>query len=243
MGFDIYNLIQSKEVREYLRKYRKFNVLEQEVIIRNSYYTINQKLKFMKQLLAETKNDRMVDKADIKLLAERVKMYEYIVNFIYNPGDDVIYMAQEETRRYNICLEDNAYRMSEKIYAETHYFRKFEDVIKYWDGAVGTEYTVCVDMILLSEQGAKYNADEIVQPVWFDMAIDLEGKVRIRNIGIDDKWFERQGFSSKCVWDIWDKFYSPLPFEHGCRLKFKTPEMLEPVYGILDSSMDCGGLQ
>ena len=53
MAFDVYNLIQSKEVREYLRKHRKFKALEQEVIIRNSYYTIEQKLEFMKQLLTD----------------------------------------------------------------------------------------------------------------------------------------------------------------------------------------------
>ena len=52
MAFDVYSLIRSEEVREYLRKHRKFKVLEQEVIIRNSYYTIEQKLEFMKQLLS-----------------------------------------------------------------------------------------------------------------------------------------------------------------------------------------------
>jgi len=106
---------------------------------------------------------------------------------------------------------------------------------------VGAEYTVCVDMILLSEQGAKYNGDEIVQPVWFYMLIDLEGEVSIRSFDIDDKWFERKGFSEDCVRDIYNRFHSPLPFKHGSRLKLKTPEMLEPVYGILDSSGDCYG--
>jgi len=38
----------------------------------------------------------------VELLEERVRMYEFIVNFIHNPGDDVIYMAQEETCGYNI---------------------------------------------------------------------------------------------------------------------------------------------
>ncbi len=133
MGFDVYNLIQSKEVREYLRKHRKFKVLEQEVIIRNSYYPIEQKLEFMKQLLCETKE--VVDKEELELLEERVRMYEFIVNFIYDPGDDVIYMAQEETCGYNICREENDYRLSEKIYADTHYFRRFEDLIKYWEAA------------------------------------------------------------------------------------------------------------
>lgn len=240
MGFDVYSLIQSEEVREYLRKYRKFKILEQEAIIRYSYYTIEQKLEFMKQLLAETKEETN-DSEELEMLKEKVRMYEFIVNFIHNPGEDVIYMAQEETRGYNVYLKDNAYRMSEKLYADTHFFRRFEDVIKYWEGAVGTEYTVCVDMVLLSEQGAKYNPDEIVQPVWFDMAIDLAGKVSIRSFGIDDKWFMRRGFSEDCVWGICEKFRSPLPFEHGTRIKLQTPEMLKPVYGVLDSSMDCHG--
>ena len=56
MAFDVYSLIRSEEVREYLRKHRKFKVLEQEVIIRNSYYTIEQKLEFMKQLLSEAES-------------------------------------------------------------------------------------------------------------------------------------------------------------------------------------------
>jgi len=240
MAFDVYDLIQAKEVREYLRKHRKFSVLEQEVIIRYSYYTIEKKLEFMKQLLCETKEES-VDKGEVELLEERVRMYEFIVNFIHNPGDDVIYMAQEETCGYNICREENDYRLSEKIYADTHYFRRFEDLIKYWEGAVGAEYTVCVDMIFLSEQGAKYNADEIVQPVWFNMAIDLEGKVSIRSFGIDDRWFERKGFSEDCVGNIYDRFHSPLPFEHGSRIRLQTPEMLKSVYGVLDSSEDGHG--
>ena len=240
MGFDIYNLIQSKEVREYLRKHRKFNVLEQEVIIRNSYYTIEQKLEFMKLLLKEAKQE-FVDKEELELLENRVNMYEYIVNYIRNPEGDVIYMAQEETRGYNVCRKDNDYRLSEKIYADTHYFRRFEDLIKYWGEHVGTEYTVCVDMVLLSEQEEKDNADEITVPLWFYMTKDLEGKVSIKSFGIDDRWFEKKGFSEDCIGDIWAQLHSPLPFEHGSRIKFKTPEMLNPVYGILDSSEDCNG--
>lgn len=72
MAFDIYNLIQSKEVREYLREHRKFKVLEQEVIIRNSYYTIEEKLEFLKQLLVETRDDMTVDKSDMELLEDKI---------------------------------------------------------------------------------------------------------------------------------------------------------------------------
>ena len=40
---------------------------------------------------------------------------------------------------------------------------------------------------------------------------------------------------------LYDEFHSPLPFEHGSRIKLKTPEMLKPVYGVLDSSEDGNG--
>lgn len=240
MGFDVYSLIQSKEVREHLREHRKFRVLEQEVIIRNSYYPIEQKLEFMKQLLSESSTET-TDKEELELLEERVRMYEFIVNFIHNPGDDVIYMAQEEAHGYNVCYKDNAYRLSERIFADTHYFKSYEDVKKYWEYDTKLEYTVCVDMVLLSEQGAKYNTDEIVQPVWFDMRISKDGKLSVRNFGIDDKWFLKQGFSKMCVDDCYDSFRCSLPFEHGSRVKIQTPDMLEPVYGVLASSVDCHG--
>ena len=72
MAFDVYDLIRSKEVREYLWKHRKVKVLEQEVIIRNSYYTIEQKLEFMKQLLIETKRESCY-KEELEILEERVQ--------------------------------------------------------------------------------------------------------------------------------------------------------------------------
>jgi len=41
MAFDVYGLIRSKEMQTYLRKNRAFTPLEQEFIIRNSYYPKN----------------------------------------------------------------------------------------------------------------------------------------------------------------------------------------------------------
>lgn len=241
MEFDIYSLIQSVEVREYLRKWRKFKLLEQDVIIRNSYYTIEQKLKFIKQLVEVTRKDRRNEK-ELKVLEEKAALYEFIVNFIYNPRADVIYMAQEESRGYNVCYKDNDYRLSEKVFTDTHYFKNIEDIKKYWEHNTKSEYTVRVDMVLLSEQGAKYNVDEIVQPVWFDIRILKGGKLSIRNFGIDEKWFLKNGFSKECVGKRFGKFRCPLPFEHGSRVRLQTPDMREPIYGILDSSFDYGGL-
>lgn len=240
MEFDIYSLIQSVEMREYLRKYRKFKPLEQEVIIRNSYYPIEQKLMFMKQLVEETRKTKR-NEEELKILEEKVGLNEFILNFIYTPGNDVIYMAQEEAHGYSACYKDNDYRLSERVFADTHYFKSYKDMRKYWEHDTKSEYTVCVDMVLLSEQGAKYNADEIVKPVCFDMRIAKGGKLSLRNFRIDEKWFLKKGFSKESVDKRFDKFRSSLPFIHGSRVKLQTPDMRKPVYGILDSSLDSGG--
>lgn len=243
MAFDVYNLIQAKEVREYLRKHRKFSVLEQEVIIRYSYYTIEQKLKFMKQLLYQTKEES-VDKEELELLEERVRMYEFIVNFIRNPGEDVIYMSHEDVDGYNIDSCDNDYRLSESVMPDTHYFKTFDDLMTYWDmdGVdLQADYRVGVDMIVTSEFGVNYSEREIAQPVWFYL-MHMDGAMQIVNFDIADKWFIRWGFSKECVDDfLTEHFRSPLPFENGCRVKLQTPSMKEPVFGIMDSSQDCFG--
>lgn len=244
MPFDVYNLIKSEEVREYLRKHRKFKTLEQEVIIRNSYYPMEQKLEFMKQLLTETKAEAN-DKEEMELLEERVRMYEFIVNFIHNHGGDVIYMSHEEVNGYDIeACDDNDYRRSERLMPDTHYFKTFDDLMAYWDmDGVDFEasYKVCVDMVITSEMGAKYSESEIVQPVWFDL-MHMDGRMQVVKFGINDEWFMRRGFSEECVDDYFaDSFRTPLPFGNGCRVKLQTPSMRKPVFGIMDSSQDYGG--
>ncbi len=249
MAFDVYSLMKSEEVREYLRKNRKFTPLEQEAIIRHSYYPIEEKLKFLKMLLDDTNREKSglwdeTRKEEQRLLEERGRLFEFIVNFIHNPGEDVIYMALQDCNGYDICRSDNDYRLSESLILDTHYFRTFGDLMKYYDVdgmRCDSKYKVCVDMVLTSEIGAKYNADEFVQPVWFHL-MNIDGKMKVIDFGIDDKWFMRQGFSEGCLDDYFgDRFRSPLPFEHGCRVKLQTPAMRKPVYGIMDSSQDYYG--
>lgn len=57
MAFDVYSLMKSEEIREYLRENRQFTPLEQETIIRHSYYPIEQKMEFFRQLLEETNRE------------------------------------------------------------------------------------------------------------------------------------------------------------------------------------------
>lgn len=241
MGWDIYSLIKSSEVREYFMKNRKFTPLEQEVIIRNSYYSIEQKLEFMKKLLQETISQGQLPEKEIEILAEKVSLYEYVINFIYKPEITVIYMAKEETCGYNVYNKNNHFRLSEKIYSDTYYFRDFESLRKYWEHNTNSEYTVSVDIVLLKQLNICYNEGRTIKPVQFYMRISKDGKMSIQSFKMDEDWFINRGFSEVSVYND-GSFRCVLPFERGSRVKLQTPDMREAVFGIMDNYWDKNGL-
>lgn len=227
MAFDVYGLMRSEEIRNFLRENRPFTPLEQALIIWYGFYPVKQKLAFMKQLLNETEEER----GNVENL---VALYEFIVKFIYNPPENVIYIAMEERNGYHADTE-NAYRRSESILPDTGYFRTFPDLEKDRSPAE----KVRVDMISLTETKGENN--ELVQPLWFYM-MPFEGRLEVVNFGMDERWFERQGYATKELHRVFRDFFRvPLPFENGCRVRLKTPEMQEPVYGIMSSEKDCYG--
>ncbi|NLG05713.1 MAG: hypothetical protein GX567_18090 [Clostridia bacterium] len=239
MAFDIYNLIRLAEVKNYLRENKKFTVLEQETIIRSSYYPIEEKLKYLKQLLKETDN---VDPH----LQERVELYEYIVNFIHYPREDAIYMVVLGISGYDVDFKDNNYELSEQLMGDTHYFKSYERLMEYcsednikW--RAGDK--ICVDIVLSAELGRRYEKGELVQPIWFNLSL-MDGKMRIYHFEIDDKWFLKQGWSKECLYhyNTWDtSFRSTLPFETGNRVRLQTPAMKKALMGIVESSKDFYG--
>jgi len=245
MAFDVYGLIKSEEIREYLRNNVVFRALEQARMIRNSYYSIEMKLEFLHQLLEGT----MTSSADFALMEESVRLYEYMVDFIHNARNDAIYMSLYNVNGYSLdrrysSARDNEYRLSESVIPDTHYFKTYTDLRNYWcESNIKWENSdrIQVDMVCPSELGTKYNASEISQPLWFDMA-PIDGCIEIIRIGINEDYFIEKGFSEECVYDFHERFFRyPLPFETGCRVKFQTPAMLEPVFGIVDCSQDCYG--
>ena len=119
MAFDVYGLIKSEEIREYLRNNVVFRALEQARMIRNSYYSIERKLEFLHQLLEGT----MTSSADFALMEESVRLYEYMVDFIHNARNDAIYMSLYNVNGYSLdrrysSARDNEYRLSESVIPE-----------------------------------------------------------------------------------------------------------------------------
>lgn len=234
MAFDIYSIIHSRTVGEYLRGNRIFSSLEQEFLIRNSYYSVEQKLDWMKQVLETAVG------SDVPILEERVRLFETIINFIYKPNVDVIYMALENFNGYSEW-DDSDYELSRSIVPDTHYFKTIDEVMKYWvfDVECSSEFIVRVDMVCTSQLEERCN--ELVQPVWFTM-VNKDGKLQVVNVGIDKEWFMSKGFSKQCLYEYRiGRFRTPLSFENLARVKLQTPAMRNPIYGIIESSKDCFG--
>lgn len=234
MVFDIYSIIQSKMVGDFLRNNRIFSALEQEYLIRKSYHSIEQKLIWMKELLKDSAGE-----AD-PILAERVRLFETIIDFIYKPNEDVLYLTFEDFTGYSERNVNN-YELSRSIAPVTHYFKTMDEVMRYWSVDVGKsrEVLIRVDMVCTSQWKAQ--SDELEQPVWFTI-VNKNGKLQIMNVGISREWFLRKGFSKLCLqkYSI-NEFRSPLPFENMERVKLQTPTMGNPIYGVMDSSKDCFG--
>lgn len=229
MAFDVYGLIRSKEMQTYLRKNRVFTPLEQEFIIRKSYYPLEQKLEWMKELLEETAECR-----EREILEERVRLVEAILKYIYDPGKGALYMSVENCTGYDGV--GNEYELSQCVIRDTHYFKNFNDLKQYWSFDGGLDNIVRVDIVDINKSDG-----ELVQPVWFSF-VYMESGLELLNFGITEEWFMEQGYSEACMPDCHSgMFRSPFPFKNGSRLMLKTPAMENPVYGVIDSSMDSGG--
>lgn len=240
MGFDIYKLIHSEEVREHLRKCHKFTLLDQEMIIRNSFYPVECKLTYMNELLNEAEKE-VGDKREISIFEEKVALYEFIVDFIYRPNKRVIYMAKEEICGYNVYDKNNHYRLSERIFSDTYYFGSYEELRKYWEKDTKSEYTVCVDMVILGGIERDYSEDVLIKPIQFNMRIGKGGKLSIISFKINESWFIKQGFSQGSVYNKDNDFRVSLPFENGDRVKLQTLDMRKPVFGIMNVYKDVEG--
>lgn len=231
MAFDVYGLIRSEEMQTYLRKNRAFTPLEQEFIIRNSYYPLEQKIEWLKELLEETAECR-----EKEILEERMRLVEEVLKYIYDPGEGALYMSVENSTGYDGV--GNEYELSQCVIRDTHYFKNYNDLKQYWDFDGRLDDIVRVDIVDMNKSKSD---GELVQPVWFSF-VYMESGLELLNFGITEEWFIEQGYSEECMPDCYSgMFRSPFPFMNGSRLKLRTPAMENPVYGVIDSSMDSGG--
>ena len=236
----IYDLMRSKEIREYYRKNVELDVEEQECIIINSYNPLKEKIRLLKKLLDNIPEE---NKKDIK---EMITLYELVYTIFYNPyeffGNDyrVIYALHYLKPLCNLLGNEIAISKCrlDGYYSEiVEYFDTIEKMIEFMDvdNCKNCNEPFEVDIIVVPNNRnplcflidfyCEY-IDEKFEPINF---------ILDKKSNIFDKYNISDTISRKSSLRVCNK---GLPFEDGCRIKIQTPIMKEPFYGIISSKQD-----
>lgn len=224
--FDVYSVIKSAKIREYLRKEDGLDFFGKEQLILHSYISVQQKMDMLKQL-SQTGNEE-----EQKCVNEMLRIYREYTDLICHPVVRTIFYAQYADPQWengSISIDyQGIWVVSDTL----------DDLIEELDSfCVGEEesyyWFVGVTQV---PQNEKVNL-----PCWFRM-FWIDGKWQIKDLCIEDGKLERRGISQ----DTRRRFdhigeRHPLPFQNGDRLKIQMPFMKEPFYGILWSEMDGNG--
>lgn len=71
----------------------------------------------------------------------------------------------------------------------------------------------------------------------------INGKEEIMGFYPEQNFLCKKGFSKEAYKEFvdWGICHIKLPFEHGCRIRIKTPDMDKAIYGTLDAEEDGNG--
>lgn len=223
--FNVYDLMHSAEIREYLRTHKTFTPLEQGQIIAKSYYPVEDKISMLRQLAGQASGE---DKAAIE---ETAKMLSAALEEIYHPAGRVLYALT----RYSFASLSklNGYDIFWECQGLSDICDSFEEILEACEGCRVEEAALyCTDMIRVSD-GAPSNIFMDIQIAYID------GRYRIWDIGVSDEWMKEHGIEKDIVDSLVNlDFRYSLPFKHGSSVKVQTPFMSEPLYGRMCSERD-----
>lgn len=225
---DVYDLIRSPEIRDFLRKEGNLDIFDKEQIILHSYISIHQKMAMLKQL-ADIGNEE-----EAGLIREMHNILAEYLDQIYHPAVRTIFMLENYQPYLDGCFirENNtlanAYDTVDEMIEE--YLESYSQ-----DGQGMSLYGLA--SVVQVPQDDKLRTPFAFTLFWID------GKWQIKDIIVyDKKNLKTRGFSEDAVFRLIATGGSyPLPFENGNRLKLQLPFMEEPFYGILSSWKDCYG--
>lgn len=218
---DVYNLIRSPEIRDFLRKEVDLDIFDKEQIILHSYISIPQKLTMLKQLSdtgSEEEAEQINEVYDILL--------EYM-NQIYNPTVRTIFLLEIEQP----YLEDGSVKEESEFVAAYDTVDELTEMMEAYS-VNGMEMSLYGYVIAVQvPQDEKLRQPFGFTLFWVDEKwqvkdIDLYEKKSLRAQGYGDALFRLYGGERRY----------PLPFEDGSRLKLQMPFMEEPFCGILSSA-------
>lgn len=223
--FNVYDLMHSAEIREYLRTHKTFTPLEQGQIIAKSYYPVEDKISMLHQLAVQASGE---DKAAIE---ETAKMLSAALEEIYHPAGRILYALTRYS--FDSLSKLNGYDIFRECQGLDGIYDSLEEILKACeDYRVEASALYYVDMIRVSD-GAPSEVIMYMQISYMD------GGYRIWHIGVDEEWEKEHGIEKDTVDSLTNlMFRYSLPFKHGSSVKFQTPFMSKPIYGRMRSERD-----
>lgn len=234
VGMDIYSIIRSAEIRDY---YWRENVCDnwekKAVLIQHGYISVQQKEAMLRQLSGTGTEEEK------RLTEEICLIYSRYIDMIYHPSVRTLFVVESGTLWWDEVsgsFEDNlgldsAYESLDEVIA---YMEEL-----YGDRGYGDEREEARALVTVFHVPLDEKVKEIFK---FDL-FWIDGKWEITELSVDSGKLREQGISDDAIdlFNFGGWQYHPLPFENGCRLKFRLPFMDEPVYGTLESELDGNG--
>lgn len=226
IGFDVYSVIKSAEIREYLRKGDSMDFFEKEQLILHSYTSVQQKMDMLKQL-SQTGNEE-----ERKSVNEMLCIYREYTDLIYHPVVRTIFLLEYVEPRWESGKVNRGYQgiwavcdTLDEVTEELESIFAGEEESGY--GYVG---------VIHVPQNEKVKLPYCFRMFWIDE------KWQIKDMRIKDTELETRRISEDIRYRLEDIVgRHPLPFQNGDRLKIQMPFMKEPFYGIIWSELDGNG--
>lgn len=222
---NVYDLMKSMEIREYLRTHKVFTPLEQGQIIVKSYHPIEEKILMLHQLAAQISGD------DKTVIEETAEMLSAALEEIYHPVEKVLYALTIYSAGRFLALDEH--NIFQKDHGISGVYNSFGDMVKECDDNEEKESVLYyADVIKASDCGPS----EIIMDVWM---VYMDGRFRIWHIFVGEEWAKEHGITRDTIDFLLDSnFRYSLPFKYGSRVKIRTPLMNKPIYGSMYSSRD-----
>ncbi len=260
--YDIYNLIRSKEIRDYFRRNWRMDIEQKLSTIARSYEDISVKIEYLSHLAEQC------DGEERSLVLDMIKYMKIGYNSITNPEKSTLYNLH--ILGYDGPDLDNGldFDFNDALRIDTElnvYFTSYNELIKYLeierDGSETINWGAYAEQINFpfSEEQMDEERDGLSRQYAEDWGFWLfwsEGKWILKNFekylgsrnGVDEMelWCNKIGISKEVV-DMSTKFdyhelghQFSLPFERGTKLKLQTPFMEKPIFGLFDSYSPSG---
>lgn len=223
---DVYSVIKSTEIREYLRNEEELDIYEKIEIIFHSYISMHQKLAMLKQL---SKTGNAEEAGQINEAYDILSEY---MNQIYNPTVRTIFLLEIEWP----YLEDYSIEEKSEFLGAYDTVDELTEMMEiYSENEMDMSLYGYVYVVQVPQD------EKLRQPFGFTL-FWIDGECQVKDIDIYEKASLRAQGDRDVFW-MMDGTYErryPLPFEDGSRLKLQLPFMEEPFYGILSSVDACG---